>query len=481
MHAIGNMAQAVSLTVSLDPVSVTPGEPILISLAVQSECVYDQIQIEIFSAGVANPVNVLGFGVAPDRVGGRQLTTNIDTESLKVGVYEVALVRLHSPREECENPQVDLMSRRDFSRQLFEVRPKAVGPKSSDELLSSVQTLEREIEDRFLQPLDVRQDQTSATDEFTVLVFVRDILVSLRMRFDHFEIVPTNSGLDAEDAVRFVNEFLLNRTTIGLEFSHDDSARQQARQSTPVAVIHFPSLVAVDAKEAVSYAVAEANVLLLALSLSRDAGGIVFDTVTLSKKTGEAVKFSVPSPYVGNILTGGLAGENFESVRHYAKGISLSEMNRFLVGLYRDARRERTRDFQYVRFWQLLETMAEAQNYDPGEVLRDFDGKPMTTESVPRRLSGSVAIVFNFLRENQLGNTIDTWKNVNVWFAFRNAVAHHGAITRYAELSRESVKEWARLGLEELEASPGHDHFLWSLKEDVKLLLMRRLVRTASA
>ena len=269
-------------------------------------------------------------------------------------------------------------------------------------------------------------------------------------------------------------------TSTRLEFSYDEVARLHARQGNPVAVIHFPSLVAVDAEEALNYAVEEANILLLALSLSRDAGGIIFDTVVLYKKTGQAVKFNVPSPYVGNLLTGGLAGENFESVRHYVKGISRAEMNRFLVGLYRDARRERTRDFQYVRYWQLLETMAEAQNYDPDDVLRDFEGTPIDIGSGPRRLSGSVAIVFNLLRENRLGDTTATWKDVNVWFAFRNSVAHHGAITRYVELSRESVREWARIGLEELQATLGHDHFLWSLKEDVKLLLMRRLVQAAS-
>ena len=64
-------------------------------------------------------------------------------------------------------------------------------------------------------------------------------------------------------------------------------------------------------------------------------------------------------------------------------------------------------------------------------------------------------------------------------FAFRNAFAHHGAVARFTELSRDSVKKWAQLGHEELSATPGHDRFLWELKEDTKLLLMRRLGGTA--
>lgn len=41
------------------------------------------------------------------------------------------------------------------------------------------------------------------------------------------------------------------------------------------------------------------------------------------------------------------------------------------------------------------------------------------------------------------------------------------------------VREWARIGHEELQRTPDHDGFLWMLKEDVKLLLKRQLVKTA--
>ena len=66
-------------------------------------------------------------------------------------------------------------------------------------------------------------------------------------------------------------------------------------------------------------------------------------------------------------------------------------------------------------------------------------------------------------------------EKVNVWFAFRNAVAHHGSIARYPESSRSNVRAWAEWGHEEI-AKTGHDRFLWELKEDAKLLLMSRLV-----
>src|SRR5471030_2192275 len=140
-------------------------------------------------------------------------------------------------------------------------------------------------------------------------------------------------------------------------------------------------------------------------------------------------------------------------------------MNTLLVGLYREARRDRSPDFQYVRFWQILETMAESCNYDPASSLRDYEGSVMMDGAQSRQSKGSVNIVFRLLRESGIGTTSETWKKINIWFAFRNAVAHHGSIARFSELSRDSVRAWAKMGYEEIVKTPGHDMFLWELKE----------------
>ena len=187
------------------------------------------------------------------------------------------------------------------------------------------------------------------------------------------------------------------------------------------------------------------------------------------------------STYVGNLLTGHLSGESPESLEAYLGGLSRLPINGFLVGLYREARRDRSPDFQYVRFWQILETMAESNNYDPTSPLLDYEDNVLMDGNQPRQCKGSINIVFRLLRDNGIGSTDETWKNVNVWFAFRNAVAHHGSVARYHELSRATVKAWAELGHKEIANALGHDRFLWELKENAKLLLMRRLVENAGA
>jgi hypothetical protein len=465
--------------ISLSRSSVLKGEPITLRLTFRPEVEYGQMQVEVFTAGVANPSNALGFGTVPQHPVDGQVAVDIDTQHLRVGVYEIGLVRLHSPTASSAAPQLDFVSGRDFPRQVFEVREPADSPRTPEQLLTHVVHLEQEHTRRFTAVVDVREDRSSPGEEFAGLVFVRDILVGVGMRFDHFEIVPTNTGLDTEDAVRFVNTFLQERTVTGIAFEYDVATRENARRTNPVCVLHFPAVLAKDVEAARDYCAEKANTLLLALSLSRDAGGVVFEIVLVSRKNGQAVKYGIASPYVGNLLTGGLSGENFESVRTYLSGITVSDTNRFLVSLYREARGERSRDFQYVRLWQILETMAEGRNYDASVVLCDYAGNPMTDNGQVRLLRGSVNTVFNLFREEQVGDTGTIWKHVNIWFAFRNAVAHHGAISRYESLSRESVREWARIGHEELQRTPDHDGFLWMLKEDVKLLLMRQLVMSA--
>jgi len=97
----------------------------------------------------------------------------------------------------------------------------------------------------------------------------------------------------------------------------------------------------------------------------------------------------------------------------------------------------------------------------------------------PRLSKGSVHTVFRLLKEAQLGSTDQTWMDVNVWFAFRSAVAHFGALSEFQRLSRPSVRSWAQTGMKEI-SETGDDRFLDNLRFTARLLLMQRLGRRQS-
>jgi hypothetical protein len=467
------------IEVQLTDSSVVKGNRLSIRVSHPDVFEYRQLQVEVFDVGVANPSPKLGFGTTPNRLEGHAAQAEIDSQHLPLGIYEIRLIRLHDPIGSSLALQVDFMPRRDFTRQLFEVVASPESHRTASVLLATVQQLEVELERQFLSPVDIRKPESSRASEYCVFVFVRDVLIGTAIRFHNFELVPTQSGLDSRDLLDFVNCFLRERTLTGLQFIYEDGLAERSREASPVCVVHFPTIVSSSIEEVRDYCIEQTSKLLMVLSLSRDAGGIAFEVVALDRRINNATKFSISSPYVGNLLTGHISGESSESLEAYLGGLSRDPINSFLVGLYREARRDRSPDFQYVRFWQILETMAESNNYDPSSPLLDYEGNVLMDGNQPRQSKGSVNIVFRLLRDTGIGSTGETWKKINVWFAFRNAVAHHGSVARYAELSRATVKAWAELGHEEISKTSGHDRFLWELKEDTKLLLMRRLVGIA--
>lgn len=393
-----------------------------------------------------------------------------------MGIYEVKLVRLHTSKDERDRVPIDLLPDRDYARCLFEIvaDPKDARPNIEIEL--DVQERERQIEQRFLSPLEVRSAGTEPTGHFFVLVFLKDILIGTRMRLDRYEIVPTNTGLETRDHLSFVNSFLANSTRAGITFEYSSALSEQSKRSNPVCVVHFPHILAQNAEAARDYCSDCSNALLQALALSRSAGGQIFSIVAVDLSNSAAIEYSFSSNYVGNLLTGHLAGESADSLSAYLKGLALDPVSRFLVDLYKEANREKSPDFKYVRYWQILETMADGENYNDESDLTDYEGQVMLDGTSARKSKGSVHIVFRLLRDAGIGSTDQTWKNVNVWFAFRNAVAHHGSITQSSSLSKAKVREWALSGLTENAKTPGHDQFLFALKEDLKLLLMRKLI-----
>jgi len=168
----------------------------------------------------------------------------------------------------------------------------------------------------------------------------------------------------------------------------------------------------------------------------RDAGGVIFDVVFVDRSSGRTTKFTAPPTYAGNPLTGQLAGESAEFLKAYVEGISEDSMSAFMAELYKEARRERDPRYQYIRLWQLLELLADQEEFDPSEPLTDYEGIRMDKDNGSPRLSkGSIHTVFRLLREAQLGSTEQTWKDVNVWFAFRSAVAHYGAPSEFHRLA----------------------------------------------
>jgi len=467
--------------VQLATSSAVKGQSIELRLQHTNGPEYVQLQVEVYDCGVLNPSSKLGFCKTPKRMAKEELAVDIDTQHLAIGIYEVRLLRLYDDGETNDKPLLDLVAVKDYPRTFFEVVESPEAARPLNVIRKEVEQLEQEIEWRFLEPRDVRTDASMLGTVYTGFVFIKDVLVGTRIRLDRLELVPTNDGIGARDPHEVVNTFLEHRTSTGIIFEYGGQLESQSRRASPVCVVHFPAVQSNSLDAARDCCVGKTNAVLLALALSRDAGGSIFDVVLIDHSSGRATKFTIPPAYVGNLLTGQLAGESAESLEAYVEGISEDSMGAFLSELYKEARRERDPRYQYIRLWQILELLADQEEFDQSEPLTDYEGIVMEEENgSPRRSKGSVHTVFRLLREAQLGSTEQTWKDVNVWFAFRSAVAHYGALSEFHRLSRAAVRSWAQVGIDEIAESEGHDKFLDSLRWKVRLLLMQRLVRVAN-
>lgn len=463
------------MKVHLEEISQKKGAKIPLFIEFPEGDKYQNLQIEIFDTSVRNPSSKLSFGARPEKKGDHQFIARIDTFHLNPGIYEVKLVRFSSLDNDEIAGQIDFVSGRDYSRVLFEVLDDNQEASSKDEIYKLTHENEEKLEKEFLMVNDVRRDVNMPSQQFCIIVYIKGILVGTRTRFKNFEILPTGKGIDDLDQLNFVNNHLKEQTKIDIVFEYADELKNRAHSLNPVCVMHFPCILANDQKGARDYCKSKADKVISTFSLTRGASGEVFDIVIYNPKTKHASKYAERQHYVGNMLTGGLAGENSETLETYIKSLEGNPFKDFVVGLHKDAKKELSREFQYVRYWQILEVLAENQDYDPNDPLLDFEGNQVLEDERPLQCKGSVNIVFRLLKETGFGTTEKTWENVNVWFALRNAVAHHGAISKYTELKRQKVRDWAEIGFNEIQDNQAHDSRLWTLKEDVKLLLMRLL------
>lgn len=461
--------------VHLSSYSILKGEKLFVQAEHENASVYGQMQVEIYSVGVLNPEPKYSVGTTPITTSAGGFEVEISTDSLQPGLFEIPLIRFHSSTRPEAPERLDILTRSLSERTIFEVVSHPSDSRSKAEVYREVTERERVVEEAFAAPFKIVEGATDA-HRYSIFIFVKDLLVGTRIRFPYFELIPTHSGLDSIDTFNFVNAFLARNTRANVFFNYTEESKRASAQSNPVCVIHFPNVEAPSQEIARDYCVEKSKTLLLALALSRDAGGNVFDVVVYCHDEPHATKFSVTNSYIGNLSIGDLSGENPETLHTYLSGLEQNALENFLVQLYREARRERHIDFQYVRLWQILEIIAEGEDYDSSEQLKNYEGDLLYhDDGAPRLQKGSVHCVYALLRESQIGDSKSSWESVNKWFSLRSAVAHYGSISNYHNL-RASTKEWAIVANKEIAESPGHDRNLWELKEDVKLLLQRRLV-----
>ena len=166
---------------------------------------FDQMQVEITSAGIKNPIGAISLATKPENVGNHLYQINIPTEALVPGFYEISLIRLHSPISESALTQIDFVKEVDFERELFLINTVFDRELSRNDVFAACSALEGKLATQFTS--GIRLSHHDSAQPFTCFIFVKGILIGLRTGFDRFEVVPYDRGLDSRDKLDLINEF----------------------------------------------------------------------------------------------------------------------------------------------------------------------------------------------------------------------------------------------------------------------------------
>jgi hypothetical protein len=455
-----------AMKISLSRNFTEPGGHLFVQVEGSDIGAYGAIEICISPAAVRNPraTHLLRTPVVNGVA-----RCPIQTEHLAPGYYEIALLRL-LPLFGLANPveeKVGLCGQ-DFSRKIFEVTSNKAGitPEALVEIVAAKEMdLQKQFESGIVLP------GTSPQNEYRALCLISGMLIPADIQFQNWEVLK-HAPMDGYDVLASVNAFVkeFSAWTFGQGFNYDDALKAQFNCGRPVCVVHFPKLIANDMEQARTFCIDRSRVLSECLCLNQGGAGKDFCIVMVDLKEKAAKLWVDPGHFGGNLL-GGAFGTPAE-LEAMCEKLEAQPRLRYFVSLYKEARQEPDVSYQYLRFWQLLETIAETKNYPVADVmicletnapLLDSNGTPRTIGKTDRngdhpdskmivyRLITDVAAAMRLRNASLLtvfgdaaAISYDLQKYVNSWHAMRNAAAHFGRFVLTDPTQQARFRDFSR-------------------------------------
>lgn len=436
------------MKISLSRNCIKPGDELFVQVEGEDIKEYGAIEICVSPAAVRNPratellrtpfVN----GIA---------RASVHTENLAYGYYEIAFFKPIPTIGLAKLPEERTwMCGDDFGRKIFKVASCAACI-ASDALVEIVSAKDAEMLTQFES--GILLPGTSIRNEYRALCFISGILIPADIQFQNWELLK-HAPLDGRDVLASVNEFVREfpTWTFGQGFNYDDVLKAQFNLGRPVCLVHFPKLICNDVEQAKAFCVDRSRILAECLCLNQGGAGKDFSVVIVDLKRETAKLWVDPGHFGGNLL-GGAFGTPMD-IEAMCEKLEAQPRLRFFVSLYKEARQEADVSYQYLRYWQLLETIAETKNYlvtdamiclETNTPLLDSKGVPRTigrsdkngdrpdskmivyrlisdTAAAMRARNASLLTVFS----DTASASYDLEKYVRAWHAMRNAAGHFG-------------------------------------------------------
>ncbi len=360
---------------------------------------------------------------------------------------------------------------------LFEVRTESDPPRSLDELEAAYGEILRRRQKR--RDAGIGSGQVAAL----VLVFVKDLLTTTKLNLLTCEVMPLDPvGWTAE--LQAVDRLLQTRRASPLPWTQE--ILDQVRRAEPATLIQFPVVRADTLKECGDVAMREASLLVTLLAAHRGSFGDVFCTIIHEPQTGQLMSGLHIPPYRGNLIGGFISGEDPEGLRRDLHAIRDDTTLQLFVLLLGEALRERRSDFQYVRLWSLLETIARSRGC-AGRPKRDWIGQiQVGKKGQPLLVQEAAEQVYELLRELltprgvigeqslAAGLTYGTLQQqIQIWYRRRNCTAHGDpdCVCRDPSKVGTASAKYVNCYRARSDDQHGHDGYLAALQDATKMMV----------
>lgn len=392
----------------------------------------------------------------------------IQTEHLALGYYELAYLKLIPLLGLTQSVDEKMgIGGHDFTRKIFKVTfsKERITPEALEKIVSNEEAkMQKQFENGIVLP------DTTEKNEYRALCFMSGLLIPADIQFRNWEVLR-HIPLDGHDEIASVNHFFKEfpAWTFGQGFNYDNVLNAQFNAGHPVCVVHFPKLIANNMDHAKAFCIDRSRILSECLCLKQGGSGKDFCVVMVDLKT-KAAKLWVDSGHYNGNMWGGAFGAPSE-LEAVCEKLASNKLVRYFVSLYKEARQEGDVSYQYLRYWQLLETIAESKNYpvtdamtclETNEWLMDSNGVPRTigktgksgdrpdSKMIVYRLISDVAAVMRTRNSSiftvygdTAANSYDLEKYISAWQAMRNAASHFGRFVSTDPTQQSRFKDFA--------------------------------------
>lgn len=454
------MAETSGNSLTLNAHSYLAGERVVCRLTVALGLPLDgitNVSLDFFRIEGMRDQFAFGFGMAPRVVAGAlELEQNFPAD-FKAGIYRIssAMLTIGSIEGASERPGT---ARQNvcvvFLPVIFQARTALEHPASPEAITHQAHAIWARRRQRANKPFIVPPlTDVKGQPRFLIYVFGVGCLIHQMQQLEGFALLPLGQGLSHRNMSEIVNRFLESNGLEPLPFIEE--TEQAFAESTPAFVIAYAVVVATDSETALEYCREHAGRVFSILGLDRGQKPRAFAYVATQYDTTQWWhRFDFPG-YRGNLLSDFNPVRTANEVERLLPRLEANPFSRLIVSTYSDATSEQEYGFALLRFWSVLELVAEHNissgipvRHPDGAAILNAKGNPETTSSKHGRVYAYILANGAFeesasytesgiLKSYHVGDAknpnvttgtevFTLWEMVRATYAIRNAIAHEG-------------------------------------------------------